>query len=195
VWDAVWHESGDFIATASMDHTARVLDVHSQRTRTTLRGHVDSVNSVAFQPATHALLTASGDKTVSLWDIRSGLCAQTLYGHQNAVLCASFNARGDGVVSSDADGVVKLWDARMVCERGHIASKDGHPINDVQFDRSGALVLAASDAGVLRYYSASDLKLLGELDGHEDAVQAFVQDPHSRFIVSASSDATFRVWS
>lgn len=58
------------------DHTARLWDVASQRCRQTFRGHVDSVNAVAWQPFTNNLCTGSGDKTVSLWDARSGLCMQ-----------------------------------------------------------------------------------------------------------------------
>jgi WD40 repeat protein len=34
-----------------------------------------------------------------------------------------------------------------------------------------------------------------ELAGHEDAVQAAVFDPNGQYIVSASSDNTFRLWS
>lgn len=58
------------------DHTARLWDVASQRCRQTFRGHVDSVNAIAWQPFTNNLCTGSGDKTVSLWDARSGLCMQ-----------------------------------------------------------------------------------------------------------------------
>jgi WD40 repeat protein len=35
-----------------------------------LRGHVDSVNDINWQPYTSALATASSDKTVSIWDAR-----------------------------------------------------------------------------------------------------------------------------
>lgn len=64
------------VHTSFRDHTARLWDVASQRCRQTFRGHVDSVNAVAWQPFTNNLCTGSGDKTVSLWDARSGLCMQ-----------------------------------------------------------------------------------------------------------------------
>jgi WD40 repeat protein len=35
---------------------------------------------------------------------------------------------------------------------------------------------------------------VAELRGHEDAVQAVVFDPSGNFMVSGSSDSTFRVW-
>ena len=63
-------------SNVARDHTARLWDVASQRCRQTFRGHVDSVNAVAWQPFTNNLCTGSGDKTVSLWDARSGLCMQ-----------------------------------------------------------------------------------------------------------------------
>jgi len=39
-----------------------------------------------------------------------------------------------------------------------------------------------------------DKQLMGELRGHEDAVQALALDPQDSRLVSASSDCTFRVW-
>ena len=59
-----------------MDHTAKLWDAGTGRVRQTFRGHVDSVNAVAWQPFAVHLATASGDKTVSLWDARTGLCVQ-----------------------------------------------------------------------------------------------------------------------
>ena len=35
---------------------------------------------------------------------------------------------------------------------------------------------------------------MAELQGHEDAVQAVAFEPQGKFLVSASSDCTFRVW-
>ena len=66
-----------------MDHTVRVWDLIAGKCRQTMRGHVDSVNAVAWQPGTANVFSASSDKTVSLWDGRTGLCVQTYYGHTN----------------------------------------------------------------------------------------------------------------
>jgi len=113
-----------------MDHTARLWDVLVGKCKTTFRGHVDSVNSLCWQPWTSNLCTGSGDKTVSLWDARSGLCIQTFYGHLNACNHVTSNKKGDVVASCDADGVVKLWDIRMVAEMASIET-GYYPINQV----------------------------------------------------------------
>ena len=74
-----------------MDHTIKLWDLNVAKSRFSYRGHVDSVNSVKFQPCSAMFVSGSGDKTVSLWDIRTNLCVQTFYGHNNAVNSVDFN--------------------------------------------------------------------------------------------------------
>lgn len=100
-----------------MDHLSKIFDVNVGKCRSSLRGHVDSVNAVQFQPFSNIVATASADKTVSLWDIKTSLCVQTFYGHSNAVNDVCFNMMGDKLVSCDADGIIKIWDVRMVKEK------------------------------------------------------------------------------
>jgi WD40 repeat protein len=44
----------------------------------TLRGHTESVQSVAFSPNEKILASASQDRTVKLWDLATGRCTATL---------------------------------------------------------------------------------------------------------------------
>jgi WD40 repeat protein len=187
-----------------MDHTAKLLDVQTGKARQTLRGHVDAVNCVVFQPFTSNLCTGSGDKTVSLWDVRSGLCIQTFYGHTNACSDVAFNLRGDTIASCDSDGVVKVWDVRMIAERATL-SDSRHALNSVSFDQSGSIIAAASDDGTVKMFSLGANGGGGESDevepshvcnllGHEDAVQSAKFSPHGEWLVSGASDCTFRSW-
>lgn len=199
IWDVAFHPSNpDFFATSSMDHLAKIWDINSGRCRQTFRGHVDSINSICWQPyssSSSTLLTASGDKTISLWDSRTGLCVQTFYGHQNSVNQAGFNKEGDCILSCDADGVVKSWDVRLVGERACFRSGGGQAVNEARFDRSGLVAALASDDGTIKMFSTQDGRHLIDLEGHEDAVQAVLFDPQGQFLISASSDHTFRIWS
>ena len=46
----------------------------------------------------------------------------------------------------------QLWDIRMVSERLEIStgtSTERHPVNEVNFDRSGGLIACASDKGTV----------------------------------------------
>lgn len=205
VWDVAWHDLGDFLVSASMDHTAKLWDTVAGRCKATFRGHVDSINSLCFQPFSENLCTGSGDKTVSLWDCRTALCIQTFYGHMNAVSSVAFSARGDRVASTDADGVVKLWDVRKVSEFCSVFAGP-HPANGCAFDRSGSILAVASDDGTIKVLnvdmaasqSAEDKTSahLTDLRGHDEPVQCVVFEPNSnKYLVSSSSDASYRVWS
>lgn len=161
--------------------------------RQTLRGHVDSVNSLAWLPYSSNLCSASGDKTISVWDARSGLCVQTLYGHSNSCNDLCVTHRGDVIISSDADGAVKAWDIRMVTELGTVEAGQ-HPVNKISVDRSGTRLVAASDDGNIKVVNLVDFTLMLELSGHEDAVQCARFSPNDAYVVSGSSDSTFRIW-
>lgn len=179
-----------------MDHTSKLWDLATNKCKSTFRGHVDSVNSVVFQPYTNNICTAAGDKTVSLWDIRTGLCVQTFYGHVNAVNCARFDLQGGTIASCDADGVVKFWDVRMIAESGSIDAGP-HPANEIAFDRSGSVLAVASEDGsvkVLSCASKDKVEIAADLKGHEDAVQSVLFDPTGKYLVSGGSDCTFRIW-
>mmetsp|Transcript_31033 Transcript_31033/g.29637 ORF Transcript_31033/g.29637 Transcript_31033/m.29637 type:complete len:571 (+) Transcript_31033:149-1861(+) len=193
VWGCEIHFGGDFVASCSMDHTVRIWDLISGKCKQTLRGHVDSVNAVAWQPYSSNVCSASGDKTVSVWDARTGLCVQTLYGHSNSVNNLVISNRGDMIVSSDADGVVKAWDVRMVAELGTI-DVGQHPINKVALDRGGLRCVAASDDGTIKTIDMQTFTVINSLTGHDGAVQCVGMAPNDAYMVSGSSDATFRVW-
>jgi WD40 repeat protein len=67
-----FHPSGTWLASGSMDNTARIWDVTTQRTLRVLRGHTGPVNAVAFTPDGRRFVTAGGDGQVMLWDPSTG---------------------------------------------------------------------------------------------------------------------------
>merc|ERR1712028_262622 len=143
----------------------KLWDAQLGRCRQTFRGHVDSVNSICFQPYSNNICTGSGDKTVSLWDCRTGLCIQTFYGHHNAVNSVAFSMKGDMIASTDADGIVRLWDVRMVAEIAAIASGP-HPCNAAAFDSSGSSLAVGCDDGIVRFISTETCDIQHQISGH-----------------------------
>eukprot|EP01105_Mastigella_eilhardi_P025455 TRINITY_DN6927_c0_g1_i1.p1 TRINITY_DN6927_c0_g1~~TRINITY_DN6927_c0_g1_i1.p1 ORF type:complete len:713 (-),score=182.73 TRINITY_DN6927_c0_g1_i1:91-1998(-) len=201
VWGCVFHDTGDFLASCSMDGTTKLFDLHSQRCRQTFRGHDGSVNYLAFQPFTNVLCTCSVDKALMFWDVRSADCLKILRSHTNACNHVCFNLRGDVVASTDADGVVKIWDLRTVTERQSI-NAGPFPANKAAFDHTASTVFVPSDDGAIKVFNVNDGKLVAELKGHEEAVQAVQMVPPpvadvlgAPLLLSVSSDTTLRTWS
>jgi WD40 repeat protein len=75
-----------------------------------LRGHTDTVTSVAFAPDGAIVASGGSDGAIRLWDVATGLpVGLPLFGHQGGVTSLSFSADGQTLASSGADTTVRLW--------------------------------------------------------------------------------------
>ena len=114
-----WREANVAAALALLDSTRADLRgwewryvhrlCHSELM--TLKGHTDSVYSVAFSPDGSRIVTGSWDKTAKVWDARSGAEVLTLKGHTDRVGSAAFSPDGSRIVTGSLDGTTKVWDA------------------------------------------------------------------------------------
>ena len=59
VLDVVFDTTGQYIATASADKTARVYDALNQLCIATLSGHQAEISKIVFNPQGNRLITAS----------------------------------------------------------------------------------------------------------------------------------------
>ena len=67
--------------------------------------------------------------------------------------------------------------------------------NCCTFDPSGEMIAIGSEDGTIKLQNLTSGEREGELKGHEDAVNAIVIDSSKDgYLISASSDCTFRVW-
>jgi WD40 repeat protein len=92
-------------------------DVASGQALATLKGHTDSVTSVAWSPDSRRLASGcdSGDSTVRLWEGASAKLLATLTGHEGVeqykrgVSAVAWSSDGR-LASTGSDGTLRLWD-------------------------------------------------------------------------------------
>lgn len=75
----------------------------------TYRGHLDSVNAVAWSPNGQRIASGSYDKTVQVWDATNGGNVYTYTGHSNAVLAVAWSPDGQRIASGSYDKTVQVW--------------------------------------------------------------------------------------
>jgi WD40 repeat protein len=107
VWGCAVSPTGDFIVSASRDHTLKVWDAQTGTARLTLIGHTDAVWGCAISPACDFVASASADRMLKLWDVHTGTCLTTLPLNGFLLACA-FCPDGNYIVVGGEDGVYFL---------------------------------------------------------------------------------------
>jgi eukaryotic-like serine/threonine-protein kinase len=147
VFAVAWSPDSRRIASASLDHTARVWDASTGENVLTYRGHSSSVDAVAWSPDSGRIASASGDRTVQVWDASTGGNVLTYRGHSIEVHSVAWSPDGGRIASASFDYTARVWDAstgeNVLTYRGHSNavfaaawSPDGKRIASASLDRT-----------------------------------------------------------
>ena len=71
-------DNNDLLASAGNDQIIRLWDVTTGKYLKGLKGHQESIWSIAFSKNNKLIASASEDETIKIWNINSGKCINTL---------------------------------------------------------------------------------------------------------------------
>jgi WD40 repeat protein len=219
--DAVFSPDGERVATASMDHTARVWSVDGRAT-TVMREHAGDVVSVRFSPDGTRLVTASMDHTARVWDASTGRRLLVLRGHTRAVRSAVFDRSGTLIATASDDESARVWNAstgdeiarlpgrastvsfspdgtRVLTDSGlwQVTGRQIMSLDELSegpsFNHDGSEIIAAGIGGA-RVWDASSGRLIAVLQGHSQPVYVAAFNADGTQIVTGSGDHTAMLW-
>ena len=188
--DERWFASASSNGNISIRHTAG-SDSHI-----VLHGHSCSVCEIVAAPDSRYLLSGGTDGTVKIWDVADGVCKTTLSGHAGAVNCLAISKNGMNIFSGGADGDIRVWNFESgECLR--ILEK-----HQSWWDRDGRNSLISSSNVEFSYhdvlgnlaYANTRNRNDGKFSGHADPVTSLSLSPNGRYLISASTDNTVRLW-
>jgi len=146
-----WSGDGTLLATASLDHTGRIVDVAKRRTLKKLVGHSGPLRSVAFSRDDTRIITTSYDGTVRAWS-RAGaeLARYTRAGEPDAYgsQAARFSPAGPLVVAW-AEGDVTLHDPTSLALVKRIAIEADLRLEDLAIAPDGKHAVVSFSAGLV----------------------------------------------
>jgi WD40 repeat protein len=156
--------------------------------------------SAAFSPKGEKIVTAS-DNHARIWDIESGKLLAALDGHTGACRTAAFSSDGRWVLTA-GDTTVRVWDSTTGAS---IRMHDVHArVLAAEVDPQGHHVLIVAQRKPFAYLWDLETDKVLELSGaaagspedgaHTEQVTRAVFTADGRRIVTASKDASVRVW-
>ncbi len=111
----------NYVATGSLDKTARLWDVKTGKMMHEFTGHTNTVWSVAFSPDSKHVLMGSGDNAVRLCDVKTGKMLH-VFTHTDWVSSVAFSPDSKNILTG-SDAIARLWDV----ETGEIVQEfKGH---------------------------------------------------------------------
>jgi WD40 repeat protein len=190
---------GSRLASAGVDHTIRVWDLHSRgATRQgslvkELRGHAGPVYAAVFSPLDANSLVSTGyDDRLRLWSIdlyqeQRVLPGLALRGHVGPVLSARFSADGQNIITASLDRTARKWNSRSAIEETVYREGHSYLASRATFFPESRRLLTAGGDGTVRVW---DLDKQAELlvlprTGYRAAAAI---SPDERTILTGSSD-------
>ncbi|MFO0952744.1 MAG: protein kinase [Isosphaeraceae bacterium] len=183
------------LAAVGADGYAKIWDWKTNRISKELRGLEGSVFSVAFSPDGRRVATGSWDG-VRLWNPESGELEKRLPGFEGFAQGVAFSPDGRFLATAGDDHIIRLWD--LTSWSTHFRELKGHSgsILGVAFSplRGQMRIASAGTDRTVKLWDTRTGQQALTLEEHTREVKAVAFGPEGRFLVSASTDGTARLW-
>ena len=155
---------------------------------TILATQEDVFFDVAFRPDGKQLAASGADGSVRVFDVPAGTLRLKINSHSDWATGVCYSPDGKLIATASRDKMAKVFDA----ETGSLLvthSEHNAPVRDVAFAPDGKAVISAG-GNRIRVWNVQDSKLVGEMTGFENDIEALLAGGEN--VVGASADRSVR---
>ena len=142
------HPKGNFLITASGDHTVKVWDLFNMKMKKTF-DFSSIVWSVKFHDTGEFCVASCEDSSIRLYDLNALKCRQTYMGHTTSVNKIEFQPFTNYFASCSVDKTISIWDIRskqtVQTYYGHLNS-----VNGICFSPRGDILYSCDADGIVK---------------------------------------------
>lgn len=120
-----------------------------------LKGHTDSVFSVAITTDGRYAVSASADRTLRVWDLETKECTTTLIGHSGPVDHVAITRDGNWIISGSRDKTVRIWNLESGKLRLVLKGHDD-AISGLTIIPNGLLAITSSFDKTMRFWDLTN---------------------------------------
>ena len=177
----------------------------------TLSGHLNEINSVAYNHDGSRLASGSANgslsdnNTIKIWDATvttdSSTPIATLSGHTDEVYSVDYNHNGSRLASGSRDSTIRIWDATVTANTSTpIATLSGHisGIRSLAYNHDGTRIVSGSNDSTIKIWDATvttdSTTFLATFPDHVSPVFSVAYSPDGLKMVSSSWDKTVKIW-
>jgi WD40 repeat protein len=191
--------SATFTGNIHLDVGAiRLYDFASGNLIVLVKGHTNSVSSVAFSPDGKRLISGGGDNSAIIWDVEGRKLLHRMEGHTDDIYAVAFTPDGQRVVTGSYDSTLRLW---RVADGGLIAELKGHKgkVRSLAVRSSDAMIASGDEVGEIRLWDGNTGQFLRTLANQGGGVGSLRFSPNGKWLLStigycASCNHTQHVW-
>lgn len=184
---------GHFIASSGENQVVSLWDINTGDCFRILRGHADSVSTVALSPDGQILASSSDDQIVKLWQVSTGECLKTLQGFDSPICSLAFSPDRQILAIGYAERMVQLWDVNtgqaLRTLRGY-----RHQVRSFAVSPDSQTLATGSDTCIVKLWDVNTGRTFRTLQGHRDWVCSLAFSPDGCTLASGSDDRTVKLW-
>jgi len=152
-----FHPDGLILGAGTSDSLVRIFDVKAKKNVATFKGHVDSVNAIAFSQNGFHLATGDQEGTIKLWDLRKLENFQTIESSvAKTVNQLDFDSSGSYLIVAGLDIKLFSQNSKNVWELVHSYGDHSDRVTSVRFGPEASFFASTSMDRTLKIYGTPD---------------------------------------